>query len=344
MVNSNLIINKYKSHQAIFNQSTGFLLRLGNHFHQDPFWCDYGPELIDISITNWCDRDCVFCYKGSNQNGIHMEIDGYKKIMQQAMQMKVFQVALGGGNPNQHPDFCEILRLTHEDYNIVPSYTTNGRGLNEEVLLASKKYCGAVAVSAYKPYETLFKTVQQLSNFGIKTNIHFLLTSETINTAIQWLKNPPQIFNQINAIIFLNYKPVGRNPNPELLLGKAKNVQRFFQLAQEKKSFKIGFDSCSISGIARFMNISPIFIERCEAGRFSMYISEDMKMYPCSFMVDKIEGVPILEDNIQLTWQTHNSFTNMRELLNTNTCQECPSHDICLGGCPIFPEINVCPK
>jgi molybdenum cofactor biosynthesis enzyme MoaA len=23
----------------------------------------HGPELIDISITNWCDKGCSFCYK-----------------------------------------------------------------------------------------------------------------------------------------------------------------------------------------------------------------------------------------------------------------------------------------
>jgi MoaA/NifB/PqqE/SkfB family radical SAM enzyme len=56
--------------------------------------------------------------------------------------MHAFQVALGGGNPNQHPDFIEILRLTREDYGIVPNYTTNGRGLSDTVLEATRRYCG----------------------------------------------------------------------------------------------------------------------------------------------------------------------------------------------------------
>lgn len=94
--------------------------------------------------------------------GNHMKIDDYRIILRQASQMKVLQIALGGGNPNQHPDFSEIIKLTREEFNIVPSFTTNGRGLSEDVLVASKKYCGAVAVSAYDPFEETFKAVHQL--------------------------------------------------------------------------------------------------------------------------------------------------------------------------------------
>lgn len=73
-----------------------------------------------------------------------------------------------------------------------------------------------------------------------------------------------------------------------------------------------------------------------------MYISEDMKMYPCSFMVNKIEGVPVTEDNVQTVWRSHDSFSGIRELLKINTCQECSVQDICFGGCPVYPEINIC--
>lgn len=345
MVKPSLIINQYpnQGYKVIFNQKTGLLIRLENKNSTEPFWCENGPELIDISITNWCDRECGFCYKESARTGNHMEISNYRKIIKQAAQMKVLQVALGGGNPNQHPEFCDILRMTREEFNVVPSYTTNGRGINTDVLIASKKYCGAVAVSAYEPFEETFIAARQLIDQGIRTNLHFLLTSKTIGTAIQWLRDPPVILSRVNAIIFLNYKSVGRNPNPELLLKNSQDVPTFFRLAQEKYPFKLGFDSCSISGITRFMNVSPIFVERCEASRFSMYVSEDMKMYPCSFMVNVIEGVPITEENIRVTWRSHVSFTRIRELLRTNNCMKCFVYGTCFGGCPVFKEINMCP-
>lgn len=344
MVSPGIVINRYpnQAYKTIFNQKTGLLIRLEDEIGNEPFWCSYGPELMDISITNWCDKGCSFCYKESDHYGIHINVDNYQIILHQAAQMKVLQIAIGGGNPNQHPNFCEILRITREEYNIIPSYTTNGRGLCKEILDASKEYCAAVAVSAYEPFEEMFSAVQRLLKHGIRTNIHFLLTSKSINTAIKWLENPPQIFKHLNAIIFLNYKAIGRNPSQELLTTNAQHLFLFFQLAGRSYPFKIGFDCCSISGVSKFMDISPLFIERCEAGRFSMYISEDMKLYPCSFMINKVEGVPITKDNIQNVWRYHISFIKMRELLHFHACQDCTAQNVCFGGCPIYPEINMC--
>lgn len=344
LVNSHIIINKYpdQSYRTIFNQQTGFLVRLEDQNGNEPSWCSYGPELMDISITNWCDRDCSFCYKKSCNTGHHLEVEKYKDILDQAAKMKVVQVALGGGNPNQHPDFCEMLSLTRQEYNIVPSYTTNGRGLTQRILRASRKYCGAVAVSAYEPFEESFTAVQKLIDIGIKTNIHFLLTSRTISTAVHWLLNPPKILDQINAIVFLNYKPIGRSPDQSLLLRNSKDISTFFRLVQRRYPFKIGFDSCTISGIAKNMNVSPIFTECCEAGRFSMYISEEMKMYPCSFMIDKMNGIDVSVGNIQKEWVENEVFRGLREKTNNSQCDKCNVVSLCSGGCRIFPEINLC--
>lgn len=345
MVAPNLVVNRYpeQKYRTVFNQDSGFLLRIEDKDTVEPYWCSFGPELMDISITNWCDKGCSWCYKKSTPAGRHLEFDEYENILKQAAQMRVLQIALGGGNPNQHPKFCEILQLTREKYNIIPSYTTNGRGLSEDVLDATKKYCGAVAVSAYEPYQETFAAVQKLLDRGVRTNIHFLLTGESVKTAIEWLENPGQILSQINALIFLNYKPIGRSPNLKLLAKNSRDLDTFFDLVGRKHSFKIGFDSCSISGIARFMNISPVFIERCEAGRFSMYISEEGRMYPCSFMVDRSQGVQITSDNIQTTWKEQNLFTGIRDSLNHNNCTGCSAREICAGGCPEYPEINICP-
>ncbi len=74
-----------------------------------------------------------------------MALVDYKNVIEQAAEMGVFQVALGGGNPNQHPDFVEILESTASK-GIVPNYATNGRGLGNDILEATRKHCGAVAV------------------------------------------------------------------------------------------------------------------------------------------------------------------------------------------------------
>jgi len=249
---------------------------------------------------------------------------------------------IGGGNPNQHPEFVQILEYTRRN-GIVPNYTTNGRGLTDKVIKASKQYCGAVAVSAYAPFTETASAINALINEGIKVNLHFILTTETIATAIEWLKHPPMMLEHINAIIFLNYKPIGRSVVPELLLNASELMGEFFEVVTSiKHTFKIGFDSCSVSGIVSYTKANPNTIEACDAGRFSMFISEDMKAYPCSFYISSDSGVPITDrDSFFAAWQTSELFQAARTYFRSYDC-DCKYSNMCLNGCPIFPEIRLC--
>ena len=119
---------------TLFNPETGFFVRAEEHGYGEPFCSAQGPEMIDISITNWCSRECQVCYRGASRSGVHMSLRVYETVVRQAARLGTMQVALGGGNPNEHPRFAEILTLTRRDYGIVPNYTTNGRGLSDSVL------------------------------------------------------------------------------------------------------------------------------------------------------------------------------------------------------------------
>ena len=46
---------------TLFNPDTGFFIRAEEPGHDEPFWSAHGPEMLDISITNWCDRECELC-------------------------------------------------------------------------------------------------------------------------------------------------------------------------------------------------------------------------------------------------------------------------------------------
>jgi MoaA/NifB/PqqE/SkfB family radical SAM enzyme len=338
-----LKFNEYikEGYSTLFNPQTGFFIRKEHTSWQEPFWSKHGPELIDISITSWCDKNCEFCYKSANKDGIFMSLEDFSIVVNQAKEMNVLQFAIGGGNPNQHPDFIEFLKLCYAN-DIVPNYSTNGRGLTYDILKASQKYCGAVAVSAYQPYDDFYDAVKKLTDSNIRTNVHFVLTPKTILTAIQWLSQLPKELEKIGAIVFLNFKPVGKAAN-STLLSTSPYLKEFFELFNKHRTRPlIGVDSCLLSGVCTYSKVNSYFHDFCEAARFSMYISEDMKMYPCSFMLDKIEGIPINENNILEEWQINPVFSDMRnniKLIIDNA--KCPSKGKC-SGCVIMPEINLC--
>ena len=331
---------------ALFNPNSGFFARIEDMGHTEPFWAPHGPELLDIAITNWCDRGCSFCYRKSDELGHHISVEDYEEIIRQAHGLHVFQVALGGGNPNQHPQFVEILRLTREKYGIIPNYTTNGRGLTAPVIEATARYCGAVAVSAYPPFDETEQAIQFLRASRITTNIHFILTSKSVETAIEWLHNPPPFLRAANAIVFLNYKPVGRFADEKLLLNRSSHVEEFFKLATSgERNFRIGFDTCTITGLARFGKAPEVSIEGCDAGRFSLFVSERMEVYPCSFMVEAgYRGIPLRDSSLAEIWKNHIDFRRIRTKHAENGCADCRTPKQCLSGCPLFPEMNLCPS
>ena len=177
-------------YKTVFSQKTGFFVRLEEDGYEEPFWAEDGPELLDLSITNYCERGCDFCYRQANPLGRHMTLKDVGCVIGQAKESGVLQIALGGGNPNQHPQFVEVLRIVREN-GIVPSYTSNGEGLTDDILKATSRYCGAMALSLYPPYDRYEEIAKRIRDFGIKLNLHVILKSDTIDMLISWFKNPP---------------------------------------------------------------------------------------------------------------------------------------------------------
>ncbi len=231
-------------------------------------------------------------------------------------------------------------------FRIVPNYTTNSRGLTEEIITATARYAGAVAVSAYAPYADTLDAVVRLKQAGVTTNLHFILTSRSVETAIEWLRTPPEVLTSADAIVFLNYKPVGRSADESLLLNKSSRVGD--SLNSQRRAgirFRIGFDTCTITGLARLGKAPKVTIEGCDAGRFSLFVSEDMEVYPCSFMVEAgYRGVSLRNTTLRDIWLTHPSFAGIRAKHRSGGCVECTALPICLSGCPLFPEMNLCPS
>lgn len=332
-------VHPTQHYKTVFSRKTGFFVRLEEDGYGEPFWSEDGPELLDLSITNYCERCCDFCYRQANPSGRHMPLKDVENVVAQAKEVGVLQIALGGGNPNQHPEFVEILRLIWEQ-GIVPSFTSNGDGLTDVILKATKQYCGAMALSLYPSYERYDRMVRRIAGYGIKLNLHVILKSDTIDLLTSWFQEAPTWFTYINAVIVLNYKPVGGSR--DMLVRDRERLKAFYESASSCQSVKIGFDSCCVPGIVTWMNANTALIDSCEAARFSAFISEDMKMYPCSFMANTDQYGDLRNEKLLDIWQNHPAFVKHRKEIRNNPCAGCKHQAVCNGGCVFMPEINQC--
>ena len=332
--------NSRRDYYNLFDYETGIAVRWGKN-EEHPFWKEEGPELLDISITNYCERECDFCYRKADQAGSFMNRRFFEEILQQADNIGVQQIALGGGNPNQHPEFVEFLQMARK-HHIMASYTTNGQGMSDDIYIATKRYGGAVAVSWYEPYIYAKNVIEACAKYHIPVNIHFVLNKESLKNAIDLLHSNVITWDIVNAIVFLNYKPLGS----KIYEGLCDNeeLDMFFKSVLAFDKCKIGFDSCMISWLMKYKEgIADESIDFCEAGRFSAFIKEDGWMFPCSFLsYDRKYGEDLKKRNMEDIWHNGEAFIEMRQSLfkverqSVRECKKCDSYQICHGGCPKF--------
>jgi hypothetical protein len=81
------------------------------------------PELVDLKITDFCPVECVFCYQGSGRKGGHADTAAVYQALAVLGGLRVFEAAIGGGEPTLHPSFSHILHETRAR-GIVPNFTT----------------------------------------------------------------------------------------------------------------------------------------------------------------------------------------------------------------------------
>lgn len=347
------IIKDKKYHFAsVFDTETGAYVRTGildEHGKDtgiDPFMASF-PHLIDVGVMGHCIHGktglCVKAGIGCYQSGLtveqpNMSVEDFRWITEQC-KGRCNQLALGGrGDPDQHEHFEELLRISREN-NLVPNFTTSGYGMTPEIAAICKKYCGAVAVSWYRSEYTL-NAIQMLLEAGVKTNIHYVIGKNTIDEAIERISNN-DFPKGINAVILLLHKPVGLGSRENVLSVDDERVEKLFSEIDKRHPYKIGMDSCNVPGALIFCkNVMAESLDTCEGGRYSCYIGPDMIMVPCSFDQDQKYQVSLKNCSIEDAWNSEN-FERFRRHMES-ACPECEKKELCMGGCPLMPEIVFC--
>lgn len=343
--------NRYHFRYA-FDTDTGIYVRSGildekgRDTGVDPFMASF-PHLIDVGIMGHCIHGktglCVKAGIGCYQSGLtveqpNMTVEDFTSIAEQC-RGKCNQLALGGrGDPDQHEHFEEILKITRENH-MIPNFTTSGYGMTPEIAALCKKYCGAVAVSWYRSEYTL-NAIRILLDAGVKTNIHYVVGNNSIDEAIERLQRN-DFPKGINAVIFLLHKPAGQGSKRNMLRVDDQRIKILFEQIDCPHTFKVGMDSCNVPGAVNFCkNITPESLDTCEGGRYSCYIGPDMLMVPCSFDQQHKYEVSLKENTIEEAWNDE-VFERFRDRLKT-ACTGCEKRKLCMGGCPLMPEVVLC--
>jgi len=120
----------------------------------------------------------------------------------------------GGGEPTSHPDFIEIMK-TFKELNIEPNYTTNGMHLTDDIIKATQKYCGGVAVSCHPHLKDWWMVAANLlANAGVKLNFHIIISDKE---SIDYFKEIYDYWKDlVDYFVLLPYGSQGRAEHKDI--------------------------------------------------------------------------------------------------------------------------------
>ena len=318
-------------------------MRWGNSLHTHPEYAPW-PELADISISNHCSKGCEFCYRNSIPNQSFMSLKQYQFVLDSLHSDQwgnVFQVALGGGEPLEHPDFEAIILKTVQR-GIVVNFTTNGVNLDKDRAEFLKGKIGALAISVHRLQDLPFDKIRFLTEAGVRTNLHFVLNNESLDEAIGILQGSfNKELSSIDGLVFLTYKPKGR-ATLERCLTMDNRLEKFISLIDANQCItRIGFDACFVPVLMNATNVDTDYIDSCECGFFSVYIDETLNVKPCSFANSDRFTYSLNEYSLQMIWEE--KYAGYRNQIISNQCfSECQNKVYCRGKCAYYDTLSFC--
>lgn len=277
------IIRKDGDYYTFFNNVSGMKIRITLKDNAPRYTKSTTPELVDLKITQFCPFACQFCYMSSTKEGVHAPLERIKEYIDKMHEMRVMEIALGGGEPTMHPNFVEILEYINQK-NMVANFTTFSVHWlkDDKIVQAVKKYASAIGVSVLNnkcldKVRKIDKTLNESKNYYSRVQImaqHVLGSidpAETINILTNcWSERIP--------VLLLGYKKVGfgKTYAPH----SANDVLAFLKLSYRNEKYfgaKCNFlavDTKFVSNFKKFiqdMGVSSKLITNSE-GKFSMYM------------------------------------------------------------------------
>jgi hypothetical protein len=230
----------------------------------------YAPELVDIKINDYCPFACKFCYQDSTKDKGHSDTN-YWYLARVFRELKVFEVALGGGEPTLHPNFLGILQDFRKE-GIVPNFTTKNlkwlRDPQEFVPILENAGCFAFSADTAPQIKELGTLLDYNKISRGRANIQIVM-----GTMGQWgfKQIVRECYQQHFKLTLLGFKDIGR--------GAGFTPEKYdWWLDTIKKQQKTGIPSiCIDTALAlqyekQILDAGiPSYMFHTQEGKFSMY-------------------------------------------------------------------------
>lgn len=143
-------------------------------------------EQLSIDLTNYCTKQCPFCYNHSQKEGATLwSPDEVIAFASDCTNHGVKAISLGGGEPFEYDGIFEII---HKLYPLCYlTITTNGLPLNNERIWKqlAHSHPDKIHITIHYPeskheVQRVIGQIQQLTSIGIKSGVNLLVDAEKL--------------------------------------------------------------------------------------------------------------------------------------------------------------------
>lgn len=213
------------------------------------------PESIDLKITDYCDAGCKFCHESSTKKGIHGNSGWIYNLIGQCIRGS--ELAIGGGNPLDHPDLEKIL-VAAKSRGVYSNLTVNHKHVGNHLinfLMYRGLVCG-LGVSLGESFRQLPEDMLKLYiRYGSRIVFHMIAgihNEYDLETLFRYVENP--------KILILGYKEYGFGKKKDRRVDH--NIERIEESIHNYRGKHISFDNLAL----KQLNIKDKFKKEYENG------------------------------------------------------------------------------
>ncbi len=221
-------------------------------------------ELLSIDLSNYCSKQCPFCYNHSRREGNTLwKPQEVIDFASDCIEHGVRAVSLGGGEPFEYDGVFEVIDALYPKCYL--SVTSNGLPLENERIwgMLNVHKPDKIHFTIHQPENDVEvmrveRQVQQIASIGIKPGVNLLVGADKIEFA-------KKVYNQLIEIL----------NNDQIILVP----QRFSNTPSPKQL-------ASVANGKPFQ--SPSCLLKCQRPANFCSVSWDKKVNSCSFAPNKV--------------------------------------------------------
>ena len=299
------------------------------------------PQLtnLHIEITSRCNERCIHCYIPHENKNSDIDPDLFYDILKQCKNMRLLHLALSGGEPMLHRNFCDFLRKCRE-YDFSVNVLSNLTLLDDKIIKEMKANpLLGVQVSLYAMEPDIHENITRLKGSFEKTKNAILKLIENdipLQISCSVLKQNKNCYEDVikwaerhnvhagdDYAIIARYNHTINNLDCRLSIDEAKEVISNKASSNEKYLEQIGIEA------EKKKNTTPSDVV-CSVCNSSICIADNGNVYPCAGWQDYIVG-NVKETSLNDIWNNSEKVQYLRSIRKYDfpKCLQCSDKEFC---------------